>query len=148
MACIYVKDLVGDIPDEIDLQVSPGNFVCLFVCLCVVCLMFLLGVIILFFIFNSFYFLKLLNTSFLFLKFFSAAQGHLLRKVVDPSSGQFYLALFLYVGDNTQVDYSNLWVHLQLKEREGLRNYIIIFHNNIALFNCPTWLVKIEFSLE
>ncbi|XP_067018107.1 nuclear pore complex protein Nup160-like [Acropora muricata] len=53
MACIYVKDLVGDIPDEIDLQVSP-------------------------------------------------AQGHLLRKVVDPSSGQFYLALFLYVGDNTQ----------------------------------------------
>ena len=69
-----------------------------------VCFMFLLGVLILLFIFNSFYFLKLLNTNFLFLKFFSAAQGHLLRKVVDPSSGQFYLALFLYVGDNTQVD--------------------------------------------
>ena len=32
MACIYVKDLVGDIPDEIDHQVSPGNFGGLFVC--------------------------------------------------------------------------------------------------------------------
>ena len=74
----------------------------------VVCLMFLLGVLILLFIFNSFCFFKLLNTNFLFLNFFSAAQGHLLRKVVDPSLGQFYLALFLYVGDNTQVDYSNL----------------------------------------
>ena len=33
MACIYVKDMVGDIPDDIDLQVSPGNFGGLFVCL-------------------------------------------------------------------------------------------------------------------
>ena len=32
MACIYVKDLVGDIPDDIDLQVSPGNFGGSFVC--------------------------------------------------------------------------------------------------------------------
>ena len=34
---------------------------------------------------------------------FFTAQGHLLREVVDPATGRFYLGLFLYVADNTQV---------------------------------------------
>lgn len=34
---------------------------------------------------------------------FFTAQGHLLRKVVDSVTGRFYLALFLYITDNTQV---------------------------------------------
>ena len=31
------------------------------------------------------------------------AQSHLLRKVVDPTTGRLYLGLFLYLADNTQV---------------------------------------------
>ena len=31
------------------------------------------------------------------------AQSHLVRKVVDPTTGRLYLGLFLYLADNTQV---------------------------------------------
>lgn len=60
----------------------------------------------------SFILINLKNTSqsFLLLNYykysfctFLTAQGHLLRKVVDPATGRFYLGLFLYVADNTQV---------------------------------------------
>lgn len=35
--------------------------------------------------------------------FVLTAQSHLLRKVVDPTTGRLYLGLFLYLADNTQV---------------------------------------------
>ena len=35
--------------------------------------------------------------------FVLTAQSHLLRKVVDPTTGRLYLGLFLYLAENTQV---------------------------------------------
>lgn len=36
---------------------------------------------------------------------FFTAQSHLLRKVVDPATGRFYLGLFLSIADNSQVSF-------------------------------------------
>ena len=46
--------------------------------------------------------------------FVLTAQSHLLRKVVDPTTGRLYLGLFLYLADNTQViENSNYTVQLR-----------------------------------
>ena len=51
--------------------------------------------------------------------FVLTAQSHLLRKVVDPTTGRLYLGLFLYLADNTQVIENSNYICTTIITRVG-----------------------------